>query len=111
MSEIKSDRLEMLRSLQRENPEDPFPAYAIALEYRSAGEQKIALEQLLSLMEKFPDYLPAYYPAIALQIESGEPEKAMELARHGISLARAQNNIKTAGEIKSLIELEIDDDL
>lgn len=111
MFESNNERLALLMSMKRENPQDPFPPYAIALEYRAAGERVMALRQLQSVIETFPDYLPAYYPSIALHIEFGEPGKAIELAKIGIDLAAKQKNIKTAGEIKSLIELEIDDDV
>ena len=54
-SQVNSDRLSQLRELLREDPEDRFLRYAIALELKRAGDMDAAaadLEDLLSVIRQ-----------------------------------------------------------
>jgi hypothetical protein len=110
MSETNEARIALLKSLQAENPSDPFPNYALAIEYRSLGDNQKAIYLLRESLINNADYLPAYYPLISLLIEKEELTEALQIAHDGIVLATQQKNLKTASEIRSLIELEIDEE-
>jgi lipoprotein NlpI len=59
-------RLEQLLRFYREDPNDPFSVYGLALEYQKTDvrESERFFDELLG---KFPDYLPAYYHAAKLK--------------------------------------------
>ncbi len=102
------NRLDYLLQLHKEQPDDPFLLYGIALEYKKTDSSAagIYFDQLLRL---FPDYLATYYQAAEYFAERGYYEKALNIYEHGISLATSLNEIKTLAELKNAKQnLEID---
>ena len=93
-------RLEQLLRFYKEDPTDPFSIYGLALEYQKtdAKESERFFDQLLS---QFPDYLPAYYHAAKLKSSLGSNEKALELYKLGIELAKKLKELKAQQELKS----------
>jgi tetratricopeptide (TPR) repeat protein len=105
--QVMSPRVEQLRQYLREEPNDPFLHYSLALEY--ARHQPAEASRLLDdVLEKFPDYLPAYYQAGLLKIRIGEAQPAQAVLRRGLQLALAQQDMKTAAELRHLLE-ELED--
>jgi|688.fasta_scaffold03101_18 cytochrome c-type biogenesis protein CcmH/NrfG len=105
------ERIALLEDLLAKDPTDPFPAYALAIEYRASGDLRKAMQLWRKGIQQFPDYLPAYYPLIAALIEENHLKEAADLARIGVELALQQRNLKTASEIKSLLEQEMEGEL
>lgn len=96
---MQAERLKFLLDDLKENPDDPFNYYALALEYQKTD--KTAAERYFSdLLELFPEYLPAYYHAAGFFFELDENEKAEALYLKGIQLAEKLNNLKTLKELK-----------
>jgi tetratricopeptide (TPR) repeat protein len=98
-----NQRLQTLLNLLESYPDDPFSLYSVALEYRTTNNEKAAYYFNL-LLQNFPDYLPAYYPAAAFFLEIGESDKAIGLWETGIALAKKQGNNKTAQELGAAYE-------
>jgi len=98
-----SQRIEQLTGFLREEPDDPFLHYSLALEYL-AREPEEANRLLTELLARFPDYLPAYYQAGLLKIQRAETPQAKAILERGISLAKLQLNIKAANELRHLLE-------
>ena len=92
-------RLELLLEYYREDPNDPFNIYALAMEYLSSDLQK-ALYYLEGLLKWHPNYLPSYYQAGKLYAELGQAEKALETFGLGQSLADTLGQTKTLEELK-----------
>jgi lipoprotein NlpI len=92
-------RTEHLLQFILDDPADPFPRYALALEYLKT-EPSLARRQFEELMAKFPDYLPTYYPAAHLLIELGDVTSAETLFQRGIEIAQRQTNRKTEMELR-----------
>lgn len=102
------NRLDYLLQLHKEQPEDPFLLYGIALEYKKtdSSETGPCFDTLLS---SFPDYLASYYQAAEYFAEKGYYEKALEIYDTGIRLANSLNEMKTLAELKNAKQnLEID---
>ena len=107
---MNNDRIQQLMKFVKEEPGNPFNVYALAMEYVSGRPEqaRIYFDQLLN---EHPDYLPTYYHAAALYAELDERDKAADLYDKGISLAKAQNNLKTLQELQRAQQaLEEDDD-
>jgi hypothetical protein len=56
-----TDRIMLLEEYLKEDPDDAFILYALALEYIKASSHDKAGEYFVKLREKHPDYLPMYY--------------------------------------------------
>ena len=97
-------RLFSLLQLLDNYPSDPFSHYAVALEYRHINPDK-AIYYFSELINRFPDYLPAYYPAALFFNEQNYEDKAIALWLQGIALAKAQGNLKTARELQSAMDI------
>lgn len=96
-------RIEQLEKFIAEDPSDPFPRYALALEFLHLSAVK-ANEQFAQLLSAYPDYLPTYYPAAHLAAESGDSAKAEKLFLAGIEKARAQGDRKTEAELRQALD-------
>ena len=57
------DRIALLTEILTTNPDDAFARYGLALEYSKAGQTEEALHEFKTLIEKNPDYTPAYFMA------------------------------------------------
>ncbi|HEX5172428.1 MAG TPA: tetratricopeptide repeat protein [Cyclobacteriaceae bacterium] len=98
-----SGRLKQLQKFLDEDPADPFNWYALALEYLKS-DQKKALTLFEKLLADFDQYLPTYYQAALLYIQLEESRKAVNVFEKGIALARDQNNLKAANELRSALD-------
>jgi len=98
-------RLEQLKTMIIESPDDPFLIYGLALEYRNVDLFK-AKEVFDDLLERFPDYLPTYYQSANLYEEIDE-ERAIDIYKKGMELAQSQKNMHAFGELKSAYEILI----
>lgn len=96
-------RIEQLTRFIAEDPTDPFPRYALALEYLKTNPS-LAKSQFEHLLAAFPDYLPTYYPAAHLMIELGLSEDAEKLFQQGIEKAHQQQERKTENELRQALE-------
>lgn len=94
------ERLKLLEQYAREDPNDPFPMYALALEWVNIDPPR-AKELLDTLLTDHPDYLPVYYHAGRVYLLMGEPEKAKSILDMGIQ------KTQSAGETKALAELRM----
>ncbi len=94
------DRIYELIKLEKQDSNDPFPVYALALEYVKTNRTK-AESYFNKLLLSFPDYLPTYYLAAEFFIEEEKPELAEDIFKKGITVAKAQNNQKTLAELQN----------
>jgi len=99
---MQTTRIEQLKKLIVEEPNEVFYPYALALELMKT-DKKEALKIFENLIDKHPDYLPAYYQTGLLSIELSENGKARKYLETGIQLAFRQVDLKTRSELQSLL--------
>jgi tetratricopeptide (TPR) repeat protein len=97
-------RIAALLDFLREDPDDIFSRYALALEYIKAGNHELAFEQMTLIRRDHPDYLPNYYHFGKLYEATGKPEVAIELYTKGMEIARQQDNFQTLRELQSALQ-------
>lgn len=108
-----SVRLNLLQAYLKEDPHDEFLKYALALEYKSLGQNGEAYSELKSLVGMSPDYLPSYYMAGKIAEELHFHAEATEWYEKGMQIASAQNNLHTLNELRSALNMlrdEMSDD-
>ena len=105
---MQVERLKILFSYLEEEPSDPFNSYAIAMEYLGKDNEK-ARFYLEKLLLDHPDYVPTYYHAAALYVETNEFEKAEVTYQVGIEKAHQQHNNKAFDELKRSYRMMIDE--
>jgi predicted Zn-dependent protease len=94
----KLDRTELLREFIREEPENPFNYYALALEISEKSPEEAGNLFDLVLIN-FPDYLPVYFPSAHFFFELDQIEKAKKIFEKGIEKAKDQQETKTLKEL------------
>jgi hypothetical protein len=92
-------RIEQLEEFLREDPDDPFNAYALALEYLKTDEER-SCALFEGLLKKNPNYLPTYYPFAQLLSER-QDKRAEEIYKQGIETARRLNDLKALKELSN----------
>ncbi|MFO7561831.1 MAG: tetratricopeptide repeat protein [Enhygromyxa sp.] len=95
------DRLGMLEELVVAKPDDPFPRYGLAMEYKKLGRHDEAVQAFEELTRAHPSYVPSYLMFGNLLEALGRAEQAAEIYTRGIEAARAAGNDHAAGELQA----------
>ena len=100
-------RIEQLQEFITKVPNDPFPRYGLALEYKNAGRLDEASAAFDTLIAAFPDYTPAYLHAGNTLVARGKKAEARALFERGIAACERKRDGHARGEIESaLAELQ-----
>jgi len=99
------DRLEGLKLLVEESPQDRFARYGLAMELSSQGRLEESLGEFRALMFLDPDYVASYFQAGQTLEKLNRVEEAREVYRKGIEVAARRGDMKTRGELESALEL------
>ena len=81
-------RIEKILEMINTNGKDSFLQHALALEYIKIGNEKLALEQFLILLNDNPQYVGSYYHLGKLYERIGENEKAISTYEKGMTEAK-----------------------
>ena len=98
------DRIAALTEILTENPEDAFARYGLAMEYSKAGQIERALSEYKTLIEKNPDYTPAYFMAAQTLAGASRVEEAKRWLVDGVSCARRTGNAHAQSEMTAMLE-------
>jgi tetratricopeptide (TPR) repeat protein len=101
---MQYDRLQILLQYIKDDPEDPFCKYALALEYIKRNEIQEAQSILEQLISNNADYLAAYYQLGKLLEFNKMNGAAIAIYREGILIADSQNNRHTKNELQAAID-------
>ncbi len=80
---MSTERLEQLRGMLADEPNDAFIRYAIALELKRAGRMEEGASQLEQLLKDDPKYIACYYQLALMLIDLGRAEEAMHVCEAG----------------------------
>jgi tetratricopeptide (TPR) repeat protein len=97
-------RIAMLTEILVANPEDSFARYGLAQEYSNAGQIEQALKEFKTLIEKNPDYTPAYFMAAQTLAKAERIDESKRMLVDGISSARRTGNNHAQSEMTAMLE-------
>ncbi len=97
-------RLDQIRTMLAEQPNDPFLRYSLAMELRKVQQHEAALHEFQSLMQMQPPYVPAFHMAGQMLVELGRDALARDVLSRGIAAAHAQRNFHAAEEMQALLD-------
>jgi predicted Zn-dependent protease len=98
------DRIAMLSEILTANPEDTFARYGLAMEHSKAGQIEQALQEFKTLIEKSPDYTPAYFMAAQTLANASRLDEAKRMLVDGISSATRTGNKHAQSEMTAMLE-------
>lgn len=92
-----------IEAMLKDDPQDVFLRYSLALEMESGDEWEAGLEILEQLARETPPYVPAFHMAGQHLVKYGRIDDARRALREGIEAARAAGNSHAAGEMSELL--------
>ena len=100
-------RLDTLRRIAAQRPDDPFPQYGLAMELRSEGHLDEALGIFAKLRTAAPDYVPQYLMHGQILVGLSRKDEARSVMEEGRLVAARKGDGHAASELASaLAELE-----
>jgi tetratricopeptide (TPR) repeat protein len=97
-------RLEQLQSMLARDPNDAFCTYALALEHAKLGQTSEAVAWFDRTLALDPGQCYAHFHKARAQEAAGERANAIKTLRTGLAQARAQSDMKAAGEIEAFLD-------
>jgi len=99
-----TDRIATILAMLRDNPDDVFLHYSLAMEYAGSGDDQKAVQQFTECMRLDEGYLPAYVQAGKCLRRAGDPAAARKLLTRALQLAEAQGQTHTRDQVRQLLE-------
>lgn len=97
---IHMDRLQLLRNMLAQQPEDSFLNHALALEEIKLGREVEARVLFESLLGRDPDYVGSYYHLGKLHERLGDEPKALEVYELGMEIAKKLGDTHALSELR-----------
>jgi tetratricopeptide (TPR) repeat protein len=98
-------KIKQLQELLKENPDDTFLNYALALEHVKLNNNEIAAHIFDILIINESQYLATYLQYGNLLAQIGQNIKAENIYKRGIEVATLQNNLKAKQELEQALFL------
>jgi hypothetical protein len=95
------DRVPFLQKMVASKPEDPFPRYGLAMEYKTRGMHSEAEDAFEGLLKAFPSYVPAFLMYGNLLVDAGAKDRALAVYVRGMDVARAASDEHAFGELEA----------
>ena len=98
------DRMDKIKHMLVENPEDSFLQHALALEYIKTGNEKEARSLFESILNRDPGYIGSYYHLAKLLERINETEDAIHVYEKGMEVATKAGDQHSLNELRSAYE-------
>jgi hypothetical protein len=100
---MSPSRREKIEAMLKDDPDDVFLRYSLALELDATDDWEAGLDMLQDLARGTPPYVPAFHMAAQHLVKRDRIEDARRALREGIEAARGQGNAHAAGEMAELL--------
>jgi Tfp pilus assembly protein PilF len=97
-------RIEILKSFLKDDANDSFSRYALALEYVKAGQKDDAVREFETVKSRDPNYVATYYQLGQLYRSMSKPHEAEKTFRTGITIAAKTGDEHTRSELEAALE-------
>jgi|TARA_B110000037_G_scaffold220141_1_gene287032 tetratricopeptide (TPR) repeat protein len=109
-NKIMKSRIEQLQEFLKEDSNDSFLRYTLALEYVGVEKNDTARDLFLKLIKDDENYIATYYQLGKLYESLSALGKAREIYKKGIKIAQKSENKKTLLELQEAYNMLIDID-
>ncbi len=98
------DRIERIKELLKQSPNDSFLQHALALEHIKLGEESEARELFETILQREPGYIGSYYHLAKLHERNNDTEQAIKVYEKGMEEAKNAGENHAYGELRSAYE-------
>ena len=97
------DRIATFKQFISEQPDNPFPRYGLAMEYKKQGQLEDACAAFDELTSVFPDYVATYlmYGNTLAALE--RDRQADQIYRKGIDVSTAKGDAHARNELEAAL--------
>jgi tetratricopeptide (TPR) repeat protein len=98
-------RVDVLKGMVAQNPNDSFARYGLAMEYKNAGDWDGAMGEFRALIAANPDYHAAYFHGGQTLERMGREDEAREMYREGVDAATRAGNAHARSEMQGALDM------
>ncbi len=102
---MANERLEILKGLAAQNPQDSFSRYGLAMEYANTGDLARAVEEYGELLSDNPKYAAAYFHGGQALEKLDRLDEAREMYERGVAVTTETGDLHTRSEIQAALDL------
>ena len=102
---MPNNRLETLKNMVAQHPQDSFLRYGLAMEHRNGGDLETAIAEFRTLIAANPDYVAAYFHGGQTLERLGRTDEARELYRKGIEASRRTGDTHARSELEAALSM------
>ena len=95
---------QQLEQLLQSDPDDVFLQYALAKARVSEGAVEAGLAQFQAVIDRNPEYVPAYFQKGQALAERGRTDEARDILKQGIQIARKVGDGHAEREMTEFLE-------
>ncbi len=97
-------RIDAIKKILETSPNDPFPRYGLAMEYKNAGRLDDAHAEFDELERRHPEYVPQYLMHANLLQAMKRNGDARGVLERGIAAAEKKRDSHALGELKGALD-------
>jgi tetratricopeptide (TPR) repeat protein len=98
------DRLQMLKDLLAQDPNNQLARYGLGMEYSNKGNVDAAVKEFKDLLQINPDYANAYFMAAQALAKAERIDEAKHLLMQGITAAARTGNSHAQSEMQAMLD-------
>ena len=102
---MATNRLDILKQMVNQDPNNTFARYGLAMEYANSGQPEQAIGEFRALIQADDGYSAAYYHGGQALEKLGRIEEARELYEKGIEASTRKGDMHTRSEIEAALSL------
>jgi predicted Zn-dependent protease len=103
MTDPKKTRRQMLEEFVAQKPDDAFSRYGLAMECMNSGDPSAADGHFRALVDRNPDYIPAYLMYGQLLARESRTDEAKQVLSSGIAAASKKSDDHARSEMEALL--------
>jgi tetratricopeptide (TPR) repeat protein len=97
-------RIDAIKKIVEQQPNDPFPRYGLAMEYKNAGRHDEAHAAFAELEARHPEYVAQYLMHGNLLASMHRLDEARGVYERGLVAARKKGDGHAAGELQGALD-------
>ena len=101
---MNQGRIVQLRRAVETSEDQPFPFYALAIEYKLLGEFENSQKFFEETLRRFPEYVPTFYHYGQLLEALAEPSRARQIYARGIEVATRAGDAHARAELQAALQ-------
>lgn len=101
---MSEGRIIQLKKAAELSDDQPFPFYALAIEYKLLGDLENSQKFFEETVRRFPNYVPTFFHYGQLLETLGEPDEARAMYQRGIEVATAAGDAHARAELVGVLQ-------